>query len=94
MGPRSVAHALRDNKRAKELSVSDNVLVDFVKTRRKMDLYWDGEGFVYTDYQSKFIIHPNYSIKVYGHRERKVNFITAGKVTNADDFNLPKYKKV
>lgn len=59
-----------------------------------MDLYWDGEGFVYTDYANKFIIKPDYKIKVYGRRERKVNFITAGVVTDISEFSLSRYKKV
>ena len=26
----------------------------------KMELYYDGECFIYTNGQSKFIVHPNY----------------------------------
>lgn len=94
MGPRSVAHALRVSKIAKEIAVPEMAIVAFAKSRRNMDLFWDGESFIYTDYENKFIIHPNYSIKVYGHRERKVNFVTAGKVSEYDEFDNPKYKKV
>lgn len=59
-----------------------------------MDLFYDGKAFVYTDYKAKFVIHPNYEIKLPDGRKRKVNFITATKVTDVREFRLPKYKKV
>ena len=34
-----------------------------------MDLYYDGECFIYTDGRSKFIVHPNYKMKVAIRRE-------------------------
>ena len=39
-------------------------------------------------------IHPNYELKMPDGRKRKVNFITATKVTDTKEFGLPKYKKV
>lgn len=90
MSPKSLSHARRDTKIAKGLAVSIAELAAFPKSRRKMDLFHDGSSYVYTDYKIKFIIHPNYEIK----KSKKVAFITAGKVTDAREFMLPKYKKV
>lgn len=92
--PRSVAHSQRDFKRQKQLTVSAKSLLDFVRSRSKYDLYWDGEGFIYTDYKDKFIVHPNYELKIRGKKSRKVNFITAGVVERPDEFDNPKYQKV
>ena len=36
--------------------------------------YYDGECFIYTDGQSKFIIHPNYKMKVNREEVKLVNF--------------------
>ena len=36
-------------------------MIGFPQNRFKMDLYYDDECFIYTDGQSKFIIHPNYN---------------------------------
>lgn len=91
MSPKSLGHARRDTKIEKGLAVSIAELSAFPKARHRMDLFFDGESYVYTDYKSKFIIHPNYKI---GSKGRRVAFVTAGIVTDAREFSLPKYKKV
>lgn len=95
MGPKSISHALRPSKSNKGLAIEDSALISFITTRNKMDLYWDGECFVYTDYVNKFILHPNYEIKVNRKRSRKVCFITATTVEDSREFRyLRKYKKI
>lgn len=94
MGPKSISHATRATKVRDGLAVSGLTLARFPSNRSKMSLFYDGKVFVYTDYKSKFIIHPNYEIKMKGGKTRKVNFITASKVRDPNEFNLPKYKKV
>ena len=32
--------------------------------RFSMELYYDGEYFIYTDGKSKYIVHPNYKMKI------------------------------
>ena len=59
-----------------------------------MDLFYDGSVFVYTDYKAKFIVHPNYEIKTPKGKTNKVNFITATKVTDSNEFRLPKYRRI
>ena len=58
-----------------------------------MDLYYDGECFLYTDGQSKFIIHPNYKMKISRELVANVNFITATRIKDPAEFTLPKYQK-
>lgn len=94
MSSHSIAHSTRDNKKTKGLAPSDKDLIDFPIKRRSMDLFYDGDKFVYTDYRTKFIVHPNYELKIKGIKTQKVNFVTAGKVTNPSEFRLPKYKKI
>lgn len=95
MGPKSISHAMRASKERKRLTVADRALVDFVRSRSKMDLFWDGESFVYTDYSNKFIIHPDYEIKLDRRKARKVCFITAGVVEHPNEFTrVGRYIKV
>lgn len=86
MSPKSLSHARRGNKERAGLALSIADIAAFPKARRKMDLYFDGESYIYTDYKSKFIIHPNYAIKTGKGKSRKVAFITAGKA-NKTEFN-------
>lgn len=95
MGPKSLAHSMRASKAKKGLAVADRALVGFIGNRSKMDLYWDGESFVYTDYSNKFILHPDYEIKLNRKKARKVCFVTAGVVEHPNEFmRVGRYVKV
>ncbi len=94
MSAKQLQHCMRTSKGAKGLVVSAEELVRFPKSRFKMDLYYDGECFIYTDEVSKFIIHPNYKMKVNREQVKLVNFITATRVKDPMEFTLPKYKTV
>jgi len=94
MSAKQLQHCMRASKNAKDLVVSDSDLIGFPQKRFTMDLYFDGECFIYTDGQSKFIVHPNYKMKVSRELVAHINFITATKVKDSMEFTLPKYKKI
>ena len=94
MSSTQIGHSQRDSKIRDGVAVPEQALIDFPNKRYKMDLYYDGEVFIYTDYKNKFIVHPNYEMKISRNKEKYVNFITATKVTKAIEFENPKYKKV
>ena len=94
MSAKQLQHCMRASKGVKGLVVSDNDLIGFPKKRFTMDLYFDGECFIYTDGQSKFIVHPNYKMKISRELVAHVNFITATKVKDPMEFTLPKYQKI
>lgn len=94
MSSKSIKHSIRKSKADKGIAVSMKDLINFPSSRRKMDLFYDDEAFVYTNYKTKYIVHPNYEIKTEDGKNKKVVFITAGKVTDPNEFKLPKYKKV
>ena len=94
MSAKQLQHCMRASKNAKGLVVADADLIVFPQNRFHMDLYYDGECFIYTDGQSKFIIHPNYQMKISREVVAKVNFITATKVKDPAEFTLPKYQKI
>ncbi|MBO6118673.1 MAG: hypothetical protein J6P44_09035 [Bacteroidales bacterium] len=93
MTSHAIAHSVRDSKVKKGIAVDDQELIDFPVSRLQMQMYYDGENFIYTDMKSKFIIHPNYKFKIKGEQSKIVNFITATKI-DGTEFKLRKYIKL
>jgi len=99
---KAIAHTNRQTKEKKGLAITANDFEDFPYARKSMDLFWDGDAFIYTDYKVKFIISPNYEIKIKlktkngkKHiKKKKVCLVTAGRVSDTSEFTLPKYRKV
>jgi hypothetical protein len=94
MSAKQLQHSMRSSKDAKGLVVADADLISFPKNRFQMDLYYDGECFIYTDGPSKFIVHPNYQMKVSREVVKLVNFITATRRTDKKEFNGKRYIKI
>ena len=94
MSVKQLQHSMRSSKNAKGLVVADEDLINFPKNRFSMDLYYDGKCFIYTDGQSKFIVHPNYKMKVNRDQIKLVNFITATRRTDKKEFNGKRYIKI
>ena len=94
MSAKQLQHCMRASKAMKGLVVTDADLIGFPQNRFQMDLYYDGECFIYSDGVSKFIVHPNYKMKISRELVAQVNFITATKVKDSAEFTLPKYKKI
>ena len=94
MSVKQLQHCIRASKEAKGLVVDDSELIGFPQNRFQMDLYYDGECFIYTDGASKYIIHPNYQMKVSREIVKLVNFITATRRTDKKEFNGKRYIKI
>ena len=94
MSAKQLQHSMRASKNAKGLVVDASELIAFPQSRFSMDLYYDGECFIYTDEQSKFIIHPNYKMKINKDQVKLVNFITATRRTDKKEFNGKRYVKI
>ena len=91
---KQLQHCMRASKATKGLVVDDADLIGFPRNRFRMDLYYEGECFIYTNGTSKFIIHPNYQIKVNRETLKLVNFITATRRTDKKEFNGKRYIKI
>ena len=94
MSAKQLQHSMRASKEAKGLVVDDADLIGFPQNRFQMDLYYDGECFIYTDGTSKFIVHPNYKMKISREQVAQVNSITATRIKAPAEFTLPKYRKI
>ena len=94
MSVKQLQHSMRASKKAKGLVVSDSDLIRFPKNRFSMELYYDGECFIYTDGLSKFIVHPNYQMKISRDIVKCVNFITASRRIDKKEFNGKRYIKI
>ena len=94
MSAKQLQHCMRTSKNAKGLVVDAKELIAFPKNRFSMDLYFDGECFIYTDGISKYIVHPNYKMKVSREVVKLVNFITATRRTDKKEFNGKRYVKI
>lgn len=95
-------HAYRKEKREKGICANTYVTALFPMKFKSMDLYWDGEAFIYTDYRNKYILKPNYELtfKMKGEngkikkKTRIINLTSASKVTQTNEFDLKKYRKL
>lgn len=94
MSAKQLQHCMRASKASKGLVVADADLIGFPQNRLQMELYYDGECFIYTDGISKFIVHPNYKMKISREIVVQVNFITATRVKDPAEFTIPKYHKI
>ena len=94
MSAKQLQHSMRASKNAKGLVVDAAELIAFPQSSFSMELYYDGECFIYTDGQSKFIVHPNYKMKVNREQIKLVNFITATRRTDKKEFNGKRYVKI
>ena len=94
MSAKQLQHCMRASKDAKGLVVDEADLIVFPQNRFSMDLYFDGECFIYADSHSKFIVHPNYKMKISREVVRQVNFITATRRTDKKEFNGKRYIKI
>ena len=95
---KAITHSNRTSKKMKGLAIALTDYEEFPTQRRNMDLFWDDDGFVYTNYRIKFIVKPNYEIKTKTSKKhlftRKVCLVTAGVVTDPNEFKRKEYRKV
>lgn len=90
---RFLSHSQRASKGTKRVTKKD--IMDFPVTKRKMSKYWDGDAFVFTNGKIKFIVNPNYELKINRKTKVKVCLVTAGTVADPNEFTrLKKYEKV
>lgn len=93
MSAKQIAHTFRGVKIDHGIVTTTNDLVGFPKGRMTMRLFYDIENknFVYTDGKNKFIVEPNYELKINRAKFKVVNYKTASKLEDTKEFNMKKY---
>ena len=85
MSVKQITHTLRESKAQKGKGISG------------MELYHDktNNNFIYYDRErnEKFVVHPNYSMKIKRAKGKVVNYITASR-TNSQEFTLAKLTRI
>lgn len=100
MSAKSITHAQRLTKQSKRLSVADYELIHFPNSRKRMKLYFDHNvdikkrNFIYVSNKSKFVIHPNYEIKLKNGKKKVVNFITAQRLNKEERFAENRFERI
>ena len=77
MSSHSLAHSEREHKVTIGKAVPKEDIIAFPVTRHNMEMSYDGAAFIFTDGKAKYVLHPNYAIKIDRKKVKKVVFITA-----------------
>ena len=77
MSSRSLSHSEREHKVNIGKAVEKEEIIAFPMTRHDMNMSYDGEAFIFKNGNAKFVIHPNYEIKIDREKTKSVVFITA-----------------
>ena len=97
MSVKQITHTLRESKDQKGKGISPEHLAEFPIRRSGMELYHDktNNNFIYYDRErnEKFVVHPNYSMKIKRAKGKVVNYITASR-TNSQEFTLAKLTRI
>lgn len=95
MNVKQIAHTLREAKQESGKAISKDGLISFPEKRYGMQMFYEKENntFVYYDGENKYVLKPNYRIKLTSGKEKVVNYITASK-TDGTEFGLKKYIEI
>lgn len=92
-----IGHTIRPTKVKAGIDVPREHLAQFPMRRSDMEIYHDSSNgnYVYFDRErnEKFVLHPNYKMKINRKKESAVNYITASR-TNPQEFTLAKFKRI
>ena len=97
MSVKSLKHGIRDSKRRDGKDVPESQLISFPRSRRNMSIFYDGEAFIYVDFKkkAKYVIKPNYELKIDRKKTKVVNYVTSSKLGPIESFaDATRFKRV
>lgn len=93
---KGIEHTLRESKVSKGIAISVDELVDFVKNRHDYAIYYDPAmgDFIFATSKSKFIVRPNFKMKINKEKKSVFNYITATRIIGKLSDNIGGYIKI
>lgn len=84
---KGIEHTLRESKVSKGIAVTVDELVDFVKNRNDYAIYYDPAmgDFIFATSKAKFIVRPNYKLKINKEKKSVFNYISATRISNGPE---------
>ena len=93
---KSIEHTFRESKVSKGIAVTVDELVDFVKNRNNYAIYYDPAmgDFIFATSKAKFIVRPNYKLKINKEKKSVFNYISATRIIGNLSDNVGGYIKI
>ena len=93
---KGIEHSLRESKTAKGISVSQEEIADFIINKNNYTLYYDPVkgDFVFTTEKAKFVVRPNYKLRIDKRNKEVLNYITATRLKGNISDNFSSYIKI
>lgn len=84
---KGIEHTLRESKELKGIAVTVDELVDFVKNRNDYAIYYDPAmgDFIFATSKAKFIVRPNFKMKINKEKKSVFNYISATRISNSPE---------
>lgn len=96
MTTKGIEHSIRESKSAKGLSVTKEEIADFVSNKHWMAQYYDPTkgDFIFATDKAKFVVTPNYKLRIGDTKQKVVNYITATRINGNHSDNFGGYIKI
>lgn len=93
---KGIQHSIRESKAGKGIAVTKEELADFVANKHNMAQYYDPNkgDFIFTTSNAKFIVTPNYEMKINDTSSKVVNYITATRIEGNISDHVSSYIKI
>lgn len=93
---KGIEHSIRESKANKGISVTKEEIADFVASKHNMAQYYDPTkgDFIFASESAKFVVTPNYKLKIGDTKQKIVNYITATRINGNFSDNFGSYIKI
>lgn len=96
MTTKGIEHSIREKKVERGAAVTKEEIADFIKNKSSMAQFYDKKkgDFVFATATAKFIVTPNYELKIDKKKTKVVNYITATKISGNWNDHFKEYDRI
>lgn len=93
---KGIEHSLREKKVERGSAVTKEEIADFIKNKGSMAQFYDKNrgDFVFATETAKFIVTPNYTLKIGKQKTKVVNYITATRISGNWNDHFSQYDRI